>query len=136
MHAITNCKIVIACFEDPCADCAVRLGNCLVITCKERGIDLDSDCLARAGRQLRGLCKAHQLHCGLLQTAVCVRCLHIELYNRLACDTAGVGNCDFSAADLADCDVYRIEFLLKCRVGSAVSERIGDFIRIGPCAAV
>ena len=122
-------KIVSACVHPE------RLCALVVVACKVGHVDVQRDGLARVGLKQLGLFIVHKLNGGLLNVALFIGELRIQLHHRLAGNFAGVGYrhlCDGGGAVFGNFNA--VEVLREGGVRKAVAERIGDFPVVYPLA--
>ena len=135
MCPVADGKVVVTVFQHPGPLRTVFLYGIFVIARKVGRIELDRNFFRCTGFENTCLSKGNKLYSSLFQPACLVRSLYIELHNTLACYITRVGNGGFCRAGTTHIDLDGIEFLLKCGVGKAVAERIGNFVLIDPFIA-
>ena len=130
MRRIADCEVICACVEH------ISAVAFLVVIAREVGhIDVEGHGFGSAGRKLFGLFVVDKLNCGLFNAALFIGHLCIELNYRFSRNVARV--CNFHCSDcslmiVGNVNVYK--FLSKFGVRKAVTERIGNFLRVYPLA--
>ena len=128
MRRIADCEVICACVEH------ISAVAFLVVIAREVGhIDVEGHGFGSAGRKLFGLFVVDKLNCGLFNAALFIGHLCIELNYRFSRNVARV--CNFHCSDcslmiVGNVNVYK--FLSKFGVRKAVTEGIGNFLRIYP----
>ena len=142
MCAVARCEVVGAGIEDIGAGGAIAIVVLHIIAGDVLQIDLNRNDLGCAGCQFAGLLKVQQLDRDLLQTALGIGSLTVDLHRGLAGNLAGVGylhiegsvglRCAGLAVDVHADLRLTLDLLREGGIAQAVAKAVGHFVIVIP----
>ena len=132
MGTVSYWEIIVSIFKNPRAFGSIILFCILVITCHILRIKIYGYFCTFIRLKNRCFFKIKQLYRSLFKTTLCIRSLHIKLYNTFSCISTGIFYGDYSGSCASRIHLYTFQRLLKSSVRQTISKRICYLILILP----